>query len=462
MGLKDKVQDLAKKLKMDSHHLMERFGVTMGSFGVIGAILLTGSGAAAFDANRAKVSDTALYTPAFTTSKTSQAGSVEGIFTNELGNKALVLMKFTTPDGMPLAAANYEAFLMGSTPKLGVENLKTEGIEGDFHVFGQTGYVGVLLDAAMPFEKQILNLTMRSTQDLAVSEEGPIGDTIGSDASFSEFDQWRVYFNPGAKEAKHLDALDEVQFDPAQAYYDVVLESEEDAARMELETKLLQMRSNLTQIDSYTANLATTMTPDGQFLRPPAVPEQIADDKIVGQTAAEAGVELPSAAAAAQDEDAAVQPGLSTEQVDASTLALETDDVVPGGYNFDWRSGDVYQGYLKDLVPADESMGSWLTAKNAESADNDKTATSQIAAMKWMLSDGTDLKQDYESSDRMVQPLRKVMNNLSQAYQDYANNKEMYQTTLRAPLLELDVELRDVQANSSVAEDDEFMSRLHK
>lgn len=148
---------------------------------------------------------------------------------------------------------------------------------------------------------------------------------MAADATFKKYDQWRVFFNPGASGVTKIDALDATSFDPARAYYDIVLKKEESDTRAKLDQKLIEMRTNLAQISSYTSDLQTTKV-DGLFLRPPAVPASIAGDEVTGSSAGEA-------------------------KDGKSTLTLETKHTVPGGFDLNWRAGNVYDGYLDVLVP---------------------------------------------------------------------------------------------------------------
>ncbi|MGI8306943.1 hypothetical protein [Saccharopolyspora hattusasensis] len=435
MGIKDKALAFGKKFKLDSHHAIERFGVFFGVFALTGVIVIGGAGASAFKASNDSLSHTALYTEKFETSKTSLKGDVDGVYTNKQGDKALVMMHFPAKAQISYNAADYQAYLLGSDKNLNSEDVTTGGIKGSIHVFGSTGYVGVLLDADKPFEKQVLNLTIRANAELSHDErkqDQSSADEVANDATFTKYDQWRVLFNPGATGTTTIPALEAVSFDPAQAYYDVVLKAEEKTIRDELDQKLVAMRVNLTQIQAYTSDLETTKV-DGLFLRPPSVPTSIADDKITGVSAAEA------------------KDGVST-------LTLETNHVVPGGFDLNWRAGNVYDGYLDVLVPSGQSYVEFLSKKRSEDSDS---TSQQISDMTWTLSNGSNLKSDYQSSDVTMRPLTYVMNNLSQAYQDYARGKSVYQSELLLDLLRLDVKLRDVQSNGSMRDDADFLKTLY-
>lgn len=436
MGIKYKALAFGKRFKLDSHHAIERFGVLFSVLAIAGVIVLGGSGASAYRAGNEALASTTLYTAEFTTSKTGLQGKVDGVYVNKTGDKALVMMHFDPSAAISYSAADYQAFLLGSDTNLNSEPVNTSGITGSFHVFGSTGYVGVLLDADEPFDQQVLNLTVRANAELSYDEpeeDSAPADELAGDASFAKYDQWRVFVNPGASEAEHIQALDAASFDPAQAYYDIVLKEEEETIRDELDQKLIEMRTHQAQIEAYTTDLHTTKV-DGMFLRPPQVPDSIAGDKITGVSAAEA------------------DDGVST-------LRLETDHVVPGGFDLNWRAGNVYDSYLDVLVPPSQSYVQFLGNKRAEETGEEDTR--DISDMEWILSDGSDLKSDYQSSDVTMRPLTNVMNNLSQAYQDYAKAKSEYQSQLMLDLLRLDVQLRDVQSNGSVRDDDEFLTTLY-
>lgn len=429
MTFKDTILAFGKRFKLDSHHTMERFGVVCGIFAVTAVAVFGGSAFAAWNSGKETLTDTSVYTPTFTTSKTKLKGDVDGVYTNELGNKALLIMHFDKGAKISYNAADYQGFLMGSDENLNTETVSTPGISWSFHVFGSTGYVGVLLEADEPFAQQVLNLTMRANQELSFKEtDDEPADELAGDKSFAQHDQWRVFFNPGARKAEMIASLNAATFDPARAFYDVVLKSDEQTAREALDSKLVEMRTALSRIDSYTTDLETTKV-DGLFLRPPQVPGLIAGDAVTGESKSES-------------------------ENGKSNLALTTKTVVPGGFDFNWRSGNAYDGYLDVLVPAGQSYGEFLSEKSIESTDEREFGVNDI---EWTLSDGSPLGQDYRTSDVTMRPLTNVMNNLSQAYADYYSAKNEYQASLLFDLLALDVDLRDVQSNSSANGDEQSL-----
>lgn len=431
--IQNTAQSVGQRLKLDSHHTMERLGVVMGTILLVGLVVIASSGVSAYRAGKDTLAARAMYTEDFTTSKTSLNGEVEGIYTNELGDKALVMMSFEDSAEISYDASDYQGFLMGSDTDGSTGPIESENVDGSVHVFGSSGYVGMLLTSDGPFEQQLLNLTMRANAELSFVEEQDRRDddeVLVSDKTFKEHDQWQVVFNPGAKKAEKIKALDASRFDPARAFHEIVLEDEEDQARQDLDEKLVEMRTDLARIKAARQEMRTTKV-DGLHLRPPEVPKSVAGDKVTGQSAGERGE-------------------------DEADLKLETDHVVPGGFDLAWRGGNVYDGYLDTLVPAGQKYGEYLNEKRDEGGDE----KDEVSRMRWVLSDGTDLTEDYQSSDVAMQPLINVMNTLSQAYQDYAKHKGEYQSDLMLELLTLDVQLRDVQSNSSVHNDKETLATL--
>lgn len=425
---KNRLQSLKKTLRLDKHHTIERFGVLFGAVSLALVGVLTMSGASALTNQRAVMSSQVLYTPQFTTSRTQLAGAVTGVHVSTDRSRALLMMSFEDSTGSSVStdAANYRAFLTGSNASLQQERLKT-AIQGNLIVFGSTGYIGVLLDSDEPFEQQIMNLTMRADAELVFNQdEGELREDLVGDPSFAEFDQWRLFFNPGASDAQPVKALDDPEIDPEKLFAQLVISQKEADVRAEMEAQLVRLRADLTRIGEFEADMARVNV-GGVRIVAPELPAEIAGDAIVGETLEEA-------------------------EGDSATLELETDWVDPRGFDFAWRDGSIQEGYLDDIVPEGES---YVTYLNKRAADLDRDASEDpdrlnVNSLEWMLTNGTDLMQDYPGQDNTMKPLKDIMTNLSQAYQDYAADKREYQVTMHSRLIDLEVELRNVGTTYSV------------
>lgn len=416
MGMKDSAKSLGAKLKLDSHHAIERFGVLFGAIAVSFLMIFAGTGVSAYNNNQTALSSTALYTPTFLTSKTQLSGNVPGIFVNEDRTRAMVLMQFDDTASVSANAEDYRGFLTGSTKSLNQQDIKTN-VTGSVYVFGSTGYMGVMLDSDQPFTPQIMDLTMRSNTELTYNQESATTKTdLPADGSFQKYDQWRVFFNPGGSEAIVSSALGGDKIDVGAIFDEIVVAPKEKDVRNRMDAQLALMQTDLNRINDATAELERT-TADGGTLRlmPPKEPVQIAGDEVLGQP--------------------------KTGET-SSTLELSTNYVMSLGYDFDWRSGTVKDGYLKGLIPAGSNYVTYLSQRAAETPDR-----FTVNDMQWLLNDGSDLKRDHSSASMTVKPLVDIMNKLSSAYQDYYKNKSTYQVDLHNELLDLEVELRNVESN---------------
>ncbi len=421
MSAKDSAKGIAKKFRLNSHHTIERFGVIFGTVCVTGALLFSGAAVSAVQNQNEDLSSVALYTESFSTSKTQQSGDVEGIYVNEARDRALVLMQFENAASMSGNAEKYQAFLTGSDGSLNPRPLEND-VTGEIVVFGSTGYMGMVLESDEPFVPQIMNLTLRANSELVYtpSSARELREDLKGQNSFLENDQWRLYFNPGASEAVVTASLDSDTFDPDAAYAELVVEPLEAEVRTKLDDQLGVMRADLVRIAEYTSELDRTNV-DGISITPPRVPASIEGDEVVG--------ELP------------------VDEESESTLELKTEWVAPGGYDFDWRSGNVTEGYLDALMGDEESLLTFLADKAAE-RDVDASQDTRMSSIEWALSNGS-LLEDFSQSDSVMKPLFDLRNKLSQAYQDYFTHKKEYQTKLLPSLIDLEVDLENVRSGSS-------------
>ncbi|MDE3723964.1 hypothetical protein PWG71_21450 [Nocardiopsis sp. N85] len=421
--MKETAKTYAAKLKLGPHHAIERFGVVTGVVAITFAMLLVGTIASATANNRARLDETALYTTSFTTSKTELTGKVHGVYTNDGRTRALVLMRFdgSAAGSFSTDAANYQAFLTGSNEQLDTQALATS-ITGSIVVFGSTGYLGVVLDSDAPFEQQIASLTLRANSELVYKEDSgrELREDLQDDGSFTEFDQWRLFVNPGASGTEEAASLGGERIDPAALYYELVVAAQEQEIREAMDGQLMEMRAVLNRIDEYNGEMSRVNV-DGVFIEPPEVPVQVAGDAVTGEPA-----------------DAEAE----------STLALEADWVDPRGYDFDWRSGSVEEGYLDAIMPAGETSYVTFLGDKARAVDEENPGFAPND-MAWLLTDGNDLKEHRQTSQAM-EPLTNIMNNTTQAYQDYHRLKTAYQVDSYSELLDLEVALRGVDSSGSV------------
>lgn len=431
MSMKDTAKSIGTKLKLNSHYTIERFGILFTVIVTSFALLLAGTVASAWQNGRTSLDTRSVYTPSFTTSQSALAGDVNNVYISEDRTRAMVLMQFSDIAGLlSTDATTYEAYLTGSNSNLDTLALKN-GYTGQIAVFGSTGYMAVILDSDSEIEQQILSLTMRSNSDLVYTSEDDqkLREDLTDDGSFEKFDQWRLFVNPGASNSVESAALGSAsdKLDMRAIYNEVVTVEEENEVRTEMNAQLAEMNTQLNKITEFENEIGRTNI-DGLSIVPPEVPEQIAGDRVTGENA--------------EDKDS------------ESTLALETNWVAPSGFDFDWRAGTVFEGYLDELVPEGTSKGTFLSDKARAGLDATATGGTDVIDgfsandVDWTLVDSngneTDLKMDYDDTDNSVKPLRDLMNNTTQAWSDYYRMKTSYQVDSYTELLELEMDLDNV------------------
>lgn len=424
------------KFKFDSHHAIERFGVAVAVFGVTGTVFLTGAGISAYANGQEKLGATALYTSSFTTSRTQVSGNVLGVYTDPSKTRTMVLMQAKEEARLPSSADDYQVFLTGTDTELHQHTLKGQPITARYVTFGNSAkYMGVVLDNPNKFDLQILDMTVRINREVSYKEtngssgEARVGpsstktsDPNAGDKSFEKFDQMRIAFNPvatGSIEANLGEAGSD--FNAGDVYHETVTQASEKKLREQMDGQLLEMQADLAKIDQYESQIPTTFGNDRAnklTLNEPAVPEVIAGDQVTGQDA-------------------------KSSKTGQSTLTLVSKKVVPGGYDFDWRDGSVSKGYLDKVVPKGMSYVDFMKAQSKLSAP-----APNWDKVEFTLSNGTSLSS-YTNRDKVVEPLLTLRSNLITSWQTYYDHKKEYQVTSYGDLLNLEIELRNVRANTT-------------
>lgn len=424
------------KFKFDSHHAIERFGVAVAVFGVTGTVFLTGAGISAYANGQEKLGATALYTTSFTTSRTQVSGNVLGVYTDPSKTRTMVLMTAKDEARLPSSADDYQVFLTGTDTELHQHSLKGQPITARYVTFGNSAkYMGVVLDNPNKFDLQILDMTVRINREVSYKEtngssgEAQVGpsstktsDPNAGDKSFEKYDQMRIAFNPvatGSIEANLGEAGSD--FNAGDVYHETVTQVSEKKLREQMDGQLLQMQADLAKIDQYESQIPTTFGNDRVnklTLNEPAVPEVIAGDQVTGQDA-------------------------KSSKTGQSTLTLVSKKVVPGGYDFDWRDGSVSKGYLDKVVPNGMSYVDFMKAQSKLSAP-----APNWDKVEFTLNNGTPLSS-YTNRDKVVEPLLTLRSNLITSWHTYYDHKKEYQVTSYGNLLNLEIELRNVRANTT-------------
>lgn len=406
---------LMEKLKLGPHYRMERFSLLFCVM-VVGILVTTVSCFVAHvQTQNTTLGEQAIYSTEFETSKTGVSGKVIDVYSSEDKAKTLLLLKFDDTKVVSTNADNYQMFLTGASVEQNKQTL--DGIpSGSIYMFGNTGYMGIYLVNKDGFGPQILDLVVRCNSELQTNASEDVDEEV-EDKSFVDYDQFRVYFNPGASKAKHLDCLDGSKAPSIKDFYnEAVIAPQENEIHAQLETQVNNMRVSLNQIHEYEERLET------EGITVPAEPSVIAGDKVITN--------------------------------DDGSYTYKPATVLPGGYDLDWQHKSVTDGFIKGLIEKTDSPNmtvdqyfAMMTREANADASGNKLDTNNI---EWQLNDGTLISSLSGGKSSRYTKYMEMCNDLTNAWRTYYNQKVDYQREMLGSLLDLEVSKDSILTSSSV------------
>lgn len=411
------IKKVQKALTPNRHTRIESFGKKSVAYSVTGLLLIGTCGVLTFQHSISEMSNDALYTTKFQTSKTNQSGTINGVYSNKDHTRVMVMMKFENPALMSSQASNYRTYLAGlegTNPqdKVAVKSKPS----GSIIMFGQTGYMGLYLTNADGFDQQVVSAIMRADKQLVADQEAPSSE-VDPRESFQMFDQWEVFFNPGGKNATYIPSLDQKNLNMGDIYYDTVLKKDEAAQRKTLNDDLVKMRADLNSIQDYETQLAMTSV-NGLHVKIPKRPSIISGDEVTGK------------------------PGTDKKP---STLMFKPKETFNNGFDFDWRKRSVNSDIIESIVPKGQNYITWFSNHMKATPQDSGTAN-----MKWIMSDGTDLSSVSTGDVVAFQNINASVQNLVTAYSTYYSDKQKYQSNDLGAYLSLELQLKDVVQNNNI------------
>lgn len=322
-----------------SHYVIERFGIMIV---VLSSAILLCLGYSMHRYNVAmNMQNTrrAKYTTQFKTSRSKLYGKVVGIYGNKRRTKAFVLLRADSAAQLPGDPKEYQFFLGGANKRLGYEKLSSKP-SASFYMFGSTGYMGVYLVDQNGFKSQIVNLIGRINDPVSQVMKASKGAT----GTFRKYDQFQVFFNPGASHVHDLTVLNEKGAPSISDLYNgLILQKQEEKARRKLNADLAKLYVYQKQIQDRRHRLVM------DHVKPLAGPTYIRGDKVYKKN---------------------------------GNLYLETKHTIPGGFNYDWQDGSVRDGYLNKLfakegLPANTDPDDYLAKKEQTRMDNTQDTSAE-------------------------------------------------------------------------------------
>ena len=431
--------NILAKLKLDRHHLIERFGVIfMALLVMISSLSIV---IALEDRQRQKDAfrDAYLYTSSFSSSLTDSSGSVVNLYVNSERTKAFLLLKFSSTSSISLDVNTYQLMLSGSDINGNYEALKCSPT-ASIYILGSTGYFGIYLSDDNGFSNQIMRLIVRMNRRLSGSVTSSGAVTI--EQTFAEHDQFQIYFNPCGEAAPGADFFDENGITSVgDVYYLAALRNSEISARNALVSHLHKMEQAFLRIKEYEARLFIA------GIELPERPVQIRGDYIEAQFNGQI-VEMT-------DNENYVYPeghAKAGNIIPDSELVryLRTDNVPPGGYEYDWYNGSVQDGYLSSLV-GDMTVREYLN--HMSTLRNSSKINMTVSDIQWKYTDGTDFKYNSAVDPQSIADINSNIQSLIDAWKSYLSMRVEYQTSLMEELLLIERDYREISDTYTVNDD---------
>lgn len=403
------------------HYKIESFSIKFSIFFVL--LVIIAVAISIFTARKKAESKKtkALYTFSITTSKTKNSGKVLGIYRSEDRNRLFLLWKFDEINNMPQIAEDYSMYLTKSDPYGNLDYLANKPT-GGLYLFGNTGYMGAFLVNNGGFEDSVHSLVLRASKELVGGvQDGKVqkGEFM-SDASFVKYDQFQIFFNPGVDTIESIDVLNGNELPEANMLFEkLVLRKEEERIRTSLNKSIVDMKFALNRIEE------TEKRVDLAGMQVPDRPSIIKGDKVVEK---------------------------------GKNLDYMPVYVFVGGYNYDWRSGSVKQGYIENVISNELAL---LGKKNVNVSKFNILEYNQFFDLKkelstrfqsrelinkqstFTLKDGTDLESLKDGDIAGIYAdKRAIADGLVNAWDEYVAIKKRYQQLELLDLLRLDLTLK--------------------
>ena len=422
--------------KFGKHYAIERFGVIFLTLTILLSVVVGSITTKKVQAEHRTLSGNAIYTRNFSFSQTRTTGKLVSLHVNKDHSKVFLLLKIDDMSLMPNNAENYQMFLSAVNPDRRYEEIKSYP-SGAIYLYGSSGYIGVLLEDAAGFPNQLLNLYIRADNFTGMTASGY------ADGTFNDYNQCRIYFNPGGSYANVAAYLDKPDWTPADMVEETMTRSAEVNLRDVLRSDLLQMVQQQLYIEEYRRRL----TEDYDVVVP-ELPEAIAGDNIYGiDITGKVDGKLhyiTSYGGGWVNED-----GSAGVRMKDALVYFESPYVVKDGFNFNWQDGRILTGYLESLTGSTD-INRWLTYVSGGSAGGLAIDWSNVV---WKTKDGVEISTTSSFSQATTQREKDIISTI-QLYQNAVDSyyalKVKYQTEDLRSLLSLEIDAKTMLVGYTV------------
>lgn len=459
--MKDKIQALMVKLKLDKHHRIERFGVLFFSLVLVMTILVSISMVQHIKNQRIVLTDKAIYTTEDNWSLTGQGVQVVNMYRNENYTKSFILLK-TNVDKLSVDAHDYQILMTGYQGEV----LKNKNAIGAVYIFGNTGYMGLYFADASGFDKQLYNITLRNFR-LITGDRVENGDY--ADSSDSKKNQIHILANLAGKDAIVAKFLEEDNPELIDIYAETVSVTEEESVREELNDTLISMNNQMSLINEE-AKFLTRMN-----IVIPSLPTAIAGDYItdnVDETAnnpkqfSEDMYDDIDSKISSTYENIKLDTSVSDETgesiwVDSDKLYLVTDFVFPGGYQYNYQDMRITDHYVTNNILPEGMKFKAFAAEKSNEMNHYSYYSDELnnKYSKWYYTTETGEVErwtpyEYSEEDKAIQ---KSIDSYTAGVRELYRLKEKFQTEYLADLARIEYSAETTASLFSINTDDDVL-----
>lgn len=431
------------KFFMNKHHSIEKFGVMLITLSSLLILLTSTIVVNKITSDKKDLKTRVMYTTKVAFSHSAVAGDVVSVMSSTDKKKSFILLHMADMTLLPADANDYTVFVTGASSKQKKQKLKS-GVSGTLYVFGTTGYYGIYLMNNEPFPNQILDIIVRNNEDVSGLENGVADVTgVGAGGSFKKFDQMQLYVNPGADGEQIAKFLDAPELDMSKMYKEAIIVPQEQTIHAKLNSDLFNMFIQQRLMNNYVESLTSGQA--GAALQEPVTPKYIAGDVLTaksvdGMTMLEWSTSQNSFIEANSKE---AKP--KTYDTGTYNMYLKAEDVIPGGFNFNWQERTVDEGWLDELTNG-SSLDSYFEKVQADKAAASSASTDKLVLPDaWYYKDGTVFNyMTINPDDKVSTQLATSIKNLQTAWESYYNYKREYETVDLKNLLYLERDSRTI------------------
>lgn len=443
------LQQLTRKLKLDRHHKMERFGVLFIVFCLLFTGIFSCSYYIKYKNSQVQLTSQALYTSKTKWSVSGKDVKIEEIYRNKNSTKAFIVYNVGSMDDLSASANDYRVFIGSNSGKI------THALTGAIYVFSDTGYIGVELNDTLGFEKILSTIILRSRVQIS-----DIGQS--SKSADDKYNQVTIEANLSGSDAVVANVLDKENVTINDLYAECVAAKQYEDMKAELAKDLAAINSDLAKAREYERRLDNfgfehTELPvcvRNDFM---TTDETLTEDNPVEFDSKMFSVNstVISSHYVKELEDALNEGNVDMSRfryVDGEDPYLVTSFVFPGGCQFNYQTTGIMDHYLDKILPAGMSYREWKLLKQQQKKDYNAKMNESMSFDKSKL---TFEGNDYDAN--IKDEYTDTINNYEKVVSSLTRNKEKYQTSTIFKLLDIEASVKVIDKGTSINISDEAL-----